>query len=1119
MVNNNLTHSSPVNILSIGILDGNPSDDLLFEDDTTNSESDIKRKTPTINACIADNPISILIDSGSDITCVSEQLWTLIRPQLSNPPILPVTGLHVEGAFGQKSQKITHQTLLPVTIDTKTYDVHVFIIKNLACEMILGCDWMTAQYAIINLRECRLELPGQSVSFASLEPEHAIPCIRAIISAESDENNIITQKETTEMEASATITPQAIEFDSQLVHVQDEGERCQVRTLLDKHASVFSDTPGCVKDYTHVIKMRDPEPFVQRSYPIPHARKEAVDRQIQTMTAMGIIEQGQSPYANPLVTVLKKDGSVRLCLDARKLNSVMIPQTDCPIQIDELLQQFHGAKYFTTLDLTSSYWQIPLREEDRQFTAFLHKGISYQFCRLPFGLQSSSSSFIRCLNHILGPATAEFAVSYVDDILIASNSFSEHMRHIDIILQRLANAGMTVRWSKSKCLRKEVPYLGYILSQGGIQVDNEKIRPITEYPIPQNVKQLRRYLGMCNYYKRFCDMYSHVTSPLLTLLKKNAKWDFNADMVTAFQNVKTALLNAVMLHHPLPDVELQLQTDSSDFGIGGHLFQLDNEGNKRVVAFTSRTLRGPEKRYFATEKEALAVIHAVQKFRTYLIARPFTIWSDNKSLSFIRQCKLQSGRIARWILLLQQYNFSIKFCPGKNNIVADALSRAPLGEGKPDAGQPFTIANFHRCIEEPNKCIQDIVKDLHNTQKKDNILAPIIESLQNIDAQANNPSADEHNRHMLFNGIVFHRSNHETTWKACVPKSVTQTLVINYHHAYGHFGGYKIFNVMREYFYWRKMRRTINSIVRACDICQKAKVCTRTLAGHMSPVIPTGPNSIVATDLYGPIPVSKGNVCYIVVFIDLFSRHVALYALKKATSAAILRKLTTDYIPKIGRPQKIISDNATQFTSRKWYSTLEDEQIAVGHSTVRFPQGNASERVMRELGRIFRTYCHEKHTGWSDYLATIAMWFNVTTHHSTALTPHQLHFGEAPNRVIDKILTRPPAEKGQPTHDYLIHLAKDHITKKSKARVQRHDSHHKCETLNVGDLVLVKTDHQSSASNKTIKKFFLLYKGPFKITKQIGNNAYQLENVITHKIEGSYNIVNLRKYITSQTFY
>jgi transposase InsO family protein len=320
---------------------------------------------------------------------------------------------------------------------------------------------------------------------------------------------------------------------------------------------------------------------------------------------------------------------------------------------------------------------------------------------------------------------------------------------------------------------------------------------------------------------------------------------------------------------------------------------------------------------------------------------------------------------------------------------------------------------------------------------------------------------------------------------------------------------------MREYFYWRRMRREIVQIIRSCDLCQKAKILTHTLAGEMSSLLPDRPNQLAATDLFGPLPRSRGGVMFVLVILDVFSKHVKLYALKKATTKAIVNRLTGDYLVKVGKCEKLLSDNGSQYSSRHWNDALEKENIQPVHSTVRHPQSNPSERVMRELGRMIRTYCHEHHTQWSDYLSTIESWINVTVHASTGMSPTMLHFGKQPQQAIHDLLNTPPSAQVSPSHDDLIVLARDKMKRESMTRQRRHDSNHKCETLKVNDLVLLKTHSLSSAIDKTIHKFLLLYKGPYKVGKLVAPNAYQLLDMSGNNV-GTWNIVHLRKYYTQE---
>ena len=348
-----------------------------------------------------------------------------------------------------------------------------------------------------------------------------------------------------------------------------------MRKLLAKYTTLFSSTLTVIKGVRHRIKLSDDRPFVQKAYPIPIAYKSLVQEKIEEMLTQGIIKKEKTAYINPLLVVKKKDGGIRLCLDARRLNSITIPENDVPPRIDDILLNFYGAKYFSSIDFTASYWQIELHPEDRKYTGFLFNSCSYVFQRVAFGLKNSGAALIRCLDDILGPELKKCLTVYVDDILVASSTFPEHLTQLSLLFETLLKANVSINLSKSQFCCKEIKFLGHILSGKGVRPSPEKISAIETAPPPVNVKQLRAFLGLCNFYVKFVQKYSFLTLPLLRLLKKGTPWKWEEAQDKAFKNMKQCFLDSVMLGFSDFSRKIFVQTDSSDLGLGAVIFQKD----------------------------------------------------------------------------------------------------------------------------------------------------------------------------------------------------------------------------------------------------------------------------------------------------------------------------------------------------------------------------------------------------------------------------------------------------------------------------------------------------------------------------------------------------------------
>ena len=527
-----------------------------------------------------------------------------------------------------------------------------------------------------------------------------------------------------------------------------------------------------------------------------------------------------------------------------------------------------------------------------------------------------------------------------------------------------------------------------------------------------------------------------------------------------------------------------------------------------------------ESRYTTTEQELLAIVYTIFKFRYYLIGVKFEIITDHKSLVFLDSTTYHNSRLIRWSLLLQQFSFEIKYCRGSENIIADILSRNPEARFSNEIENKIVISFIEQyCLPEKEHEVTSLVimmifndeaplktimKNLSYKQKNDPGLRLIVDSINNKGNCAN---------YQIYRDVLFHRQNDSENWRMVIPECIKKDLITFTHERLGHPGVYKTINYIKMYYYWKSINRDVKKLILNCDLCQRVKHLTIAMEGEYQLVEAVGPNDLVAVDFYGPLPRGRGGVQYLFLVLDTFSKLVKLYTLKNATTHASLNKIIDKYIPECGKPKKILNDNGTQFTLLKWKQTLDWEGIHVIYSSIRHPQSNPSERVMREIGRMFRTFCEHKNTTWVEYVQRIENLLNITTHFSTEFTPYELHFGKPIPSEIKKIIQFPELRKID--HSVIVTLAKENINKHFKNR-QKNQKTSKVE-LNIGDKVLLRVRHLSNALDHVTTKFFHLYEGPYLITKIVGKNAFVLiDSKNNNKIIGTYNRANLRKYKTEK---
>lgn len=428
----------------------------------------------------------------------------------------------------------------------------------------------------------------------------------------------------------------------------------------------------------HIIRTVDEEPVYTKSYRFPQIHKKEVEKQITKMLNEGIIRNSISPWSSPIWIVPKKQDASglqkwRIVIDYRKLNN-KTKQERFPIpNIDELLDKLGKAQYFTTLDLASGFHQISMHPDSIEKTAFSTDHGHFEFLRMPFGLKNAPATFQRMINEVLKDYINQICLVYMDDVIIFSTTLDEHIVNLRKILKAFNNHNLKVQLDKSEFLKKETEFLGHIVSAEGIEPNPRKIDAIMKFPIPKTHKQIKSFLGMVGFYRKFINNLAKITKPLTVCLKKGKKVEHTEEFLKAFETCKLLLCNDPILIRPDFDKIFTLTTDASQFAIGAVLSQ-DN----KPVCYASRTLNPSEINYSVTEKELLAVIWAVRYFRPYIFGRHFKIHTDHKPLKWLENVKEPNSRLVRWKLLLSEYDYEIDYIKGKENSVADALSRNPL---------------------------------------------------------------------------------------------------------------------------------------------------------------------------------------------------------------------------------------------------------------------------------------------------------------------------------------------------------------------------------------------------------------------------------------------------------
>uniref|UniRef100_A0A2A4JAD9 RNA-directed DNA polymerase n=1 Tax=Heliothis virescens TaxID=7102 RepID=A0A2A4JAD9_HELVI len=1102
----------------------------VFEDVDEADTASAGSRLIEIVAQVKDYTLRCLIDTGSQVTCLADASYGSLRNMGVQMPIMPISPVQIQGATRARSCRVDKAVLVPLVINGICVETPCLIVKNLVREIILGIDWLEQWEATVicgPTRSLRLNHLGKMIDINL--GEDRMGCRQT-----DDGHNISVEKRfrcNTSIEASGLNLSgekagvEAVTVDTNTLEVCYETEQNisdliselqasvgfslnGLRELLVKNKRVFSKHPGRTDKYQHVIKMKDEEPFVKRSYPIPFAYRAKVEEKLKELLALGIIKREGTPYSSPLTCTLKKDGSVRILLDARELNRRMIGDVESPPLVAEILQSFNGVRFITLIDLNNAYFQIPLHPDSTKYTGFTFMGKSYTYTVLPQGLKTSVGSFSRAMDVILGAEVREFCVNYLDDLVVFTKfgDLDTHLGHLDHVLGLLGRANMTCSLKKCQFIKNEVRLLGHIVSPDGIRMDPSKVAAIKEFPTPRTVKQLRAFLGLMNYYRRFVAKYSHMTVPFCRMLQKGRAWKWTPEEDRQFEAVKHAFIETVVLIHPDNNRQYYLQTDSSGVGVAGCLYQLDDEDNEHVVGFCSKALTRPEQQWTVSEQELWAVVYSLKKFETYLKGTKVVIRTDHKSLSFINNWNLYSARVTRWILFMQQFDYTVEHIKGSDNIVPDILSRYAYGV---EAVQELRKVCLDIAMFTTRKAVavSNSLKAIAKAQRQDTFYKSIIDCL--VDGSVKEVRC-RGGKFILNDDKLIYKRDHTEKEVIVVPESLQVDIIQAVHEEAGHFGEARIKRLVSDRFYFIGMAKAVKSVLRQCDLCQKTKHVTETTIGPCKPVVATEVGEIVMADWYGPLPPGKYGMQYILVIQDSFSKFIHLYALRRATTKAAL-SCVRKYMSAVPI-QKLVTDNGRQFTSRHWSEGLHQLGIIPSHTTVRNPRPNSTERVNKELGRLFRAYCHKSHRSWVGILSNIVQCYNNTIHSSTGYTPNEVLVGVPPTLSVDKALTDGIANSPVPSVEEIRAKARSNLIKAAATRSQVHDKRYKLVTFKLGDLVKVRKDNRSDSAAKVTKKFSLLYDGPYKVGGIPHANAYLLVDADNGDVVGTYNALHLERY-------
>lgn len=798
-------------------------------------------------------------------------------------------------------------------------------------------------------------------------------------------------------------------------HMNSE-EKSQILRIIKEYQHVFYE-PNSKLTFTGEIKHKidtiDNIPICTKTYRYPYIHKDEVQKQIQEMLDNGIIRHSSSPYSAPIWIVPKKedasgDKKWRLVVDYRKLNEVTINDRYPIPNIDEILDKLGKSMYFTTLDLAKGFYQIEVEESDVHKTAFTVEGGHYEFLRMPFGLKTAPATFQRLMNTVLKDYINKICLVYLDDIIIFSTSLQEHIESLKLIFNCLQNANLKVQLDKSEFCKRETQFLGHIVTQDGVKPNPSKVECVVNFPIPKTPKQIKQFLGLTGYYRKFIKDYSHLTKPMTKYLKKDAKLNIvDPSYLQCFETLKKILTNDPILVYPDFSKIFTLTTDASNYALGAVLSQ-----NDRPICFGSRTLNEHEINYSTIEKELLAIVWATKYFRPYLFGRKFIIETDHKPLTWLFSIKEPNSKLVRWRLKLSEFDYEIRYKKGTKNGNADALSRI-----RPETAEINTIEE-NTMITECKTPInfyknQTIIRKITSGSTKIRSLtifgkirkifyfkeldrASVIKLLKTHfhPTQVNAIIIDDpfFNIFSTTYSEIFSNDNglkivRCTTLLEDIEDELKLTELIKAEHLdKNHRGIQAVYEELKLRIYNPKLKLRTTQFINNCEVCNIEKY------DRNPPKIPlqitdtpSKPREIIHIDVFYSL-----NKSLFMTSIDKFSKYAMAYRINGRSWTEFKVKLL-QMINTLGKMDKIIVDNELGFKAIPMQQFLTEENIEIHYTSNSNHTSNADiERLHNTINEHLRLLRHDDRNNSEtieEKMIRIIGFYNNTIHSTTGHKP------------------------------------------------------------------------------------------------------------------------------------
>ena len=889
--------------------------------------------------------------------------------------------------------------------------------------------------------------------------------------------------------------------------VSDAGKRVLKRLVTD-YSDIFSKNDediGKTKLLKHHINTGDAAPIRQRPRRIPLRLREEVEEQKNKMLREGIIEESSSPWCSPIVLAKKKDGSFRFCVDLRAVNGVTQSLPHPLPRVDDALDSLAGAKFFSTLDMASGYWQVDLADEDKEKTAFTTGKGLHHFRAMPFGLKNAGATFQRLMELILAGMESRNCLVYIDDVIVFGETEQAHLKNLEEVFQRIRDAGMKLKPRKCCLARSEVVFLGHKVDRSGIQPDPANVAKVRGWPRPEKTEDLKSFLGLTGYYSKFVPGYSDLVRPIREEAEKKGKIEWSDELIESFEGLKKKLTSPPILALPKFKGSFKLATDASNSAVGAVLTETIN-GNEKVVAYASKVLSKTERRWPTYDKELWAIVWAIRHFRQYLVGAPFEVLTDHKPLLNAPQSiavdKDATGRRGRWAVELSTHDFTVIYRRGSENGNADAMSRRADERTREDE-MPIEM---HAAVMDVNEPLTS--GSTFQNMKLEQELDPILGKMKEWVSEGKLPPKKRLKKYhrdlrrlaRLFDQMTIEddvlkiqlKRNEMTTVMTLLPKVYCETVIKMLHNdrTSGHLGTVRTRERVLERFFWPSVEKDVREHCETCIQCQRRSQPTPLRQAGFRTEVCSRPFERVALDITEMPMSSKGNK-YALVIMDYFTKYVHIYPMSDQTAQTVSGCLL-DTVLQEGVPERIHSDQGRQFESAVFKQLCAKLGIEKTHTSPYRPQSDGMvERFNRTLKDMVAKYIKPCGSDWDEHITALAFAYNTSKHSVTGYSPFFLIHGREARLPVDELFkTRQDAldidsyvENTLRRLKVAFHRAKTNTDEATREMVQRQEDVCREATYTEGQSVWV-ADHTAQAGGK--RKLGMRYKGPGKVVRLEG---------------------------------